>query len=332
MALTDSFRAFVVHHADGHTTREVRDLRLDDLGAGDVVIRVTWSSVNYKDGLASSANGKVARLTTLIPGIDLAGTVVNPGSSGLDVGTEVIVHGYDVGVAHSGGFSQFARVPADWVVPLPDTLTARQAMSVGTAGFTAALSVRALEVQGLQPGNGPVLVTGATGGVGSVAVNILAGKGYEVAASTGKEDAAAWLTKLGATEVLTRAETSSVDKPLQRERWAGAIDCVGGNTLAYILSSLKYDASVAASGNTGGVKLPTTVFPFILRGVSLIGIDSVQCPIGLRRTVWQQLGTDLRPGNLDALGTSEVTLDELSGALDHILDGETQGRTLVYLD
>jgi acrylyl-CoA reductase (NADPH) len=332
MEIADLFRAFVVHHGDGHTTREVRDVRLDELGAGDVVIRVSWSSVNYKDGLASSANGNVARLETLIPGIDLAGTVVDPGASGLDVGAMVIVHGYDQGVAHSGGYSQYARVPADWVVPLPETLTARQAMSLGTAGFTAALSVRALEVQGLHPDNGRVLVTGATGGVGSVAVNILAGKGYEVAASTGKKDGADWLTKLGATEVLTRAETSVAEKPLQRERWAGAIDCVGGDTLAYALSTLEYGASVAASGNTGGVKLPTTVFPFILRGISLIGIDSVRCPIALRQTVWQQLGSDLRPTNLDALGTSEVTLDELTDALDGILQGESQGRTLVNLD
>ena len=260
----EKFTAFVAERSGDTVVRDVRQFTLDDLGEGDVVIEVAWSGVNYKDALATTANGKVARLSPLIPGIDLAGTVVEPGGSGLDAGAWVVVHGYDVGVAHHGGYAEYARVPAGWVVPLPSTLSPRQAMSLGTAGFTAALSVHQLEERGLRPEHGPVLVTGATGGVGSVAVGILAERGYEVVASSGKPAAKEWLTSLGASEVLTRDETSGEGKPLERERWAGAVDCVGGSTLPYVLRTLKYGAAVAASGNTGGFALSSTVLPFIL--------------------------------------------------------------------
>jgi acrylyl-CoA reductase (NADPH) len=315
--------------ASGPETRlELRSLPVEDLGDGDVVVAVSWSSINYKDGLASRKEGKVARIDPLVPGIDLAGTVVDPGSSGLAPGTSVLVHGYDLGVAHHGGYAAYARVPAGWVVPLPDTLSARQAMTLGTAGFTAALSVVALEEHGLQPGAGPVLVTGATGGVGSVAVSILSARGHEVTAVTGKPDAADWLRSLGATEVVDRTALDAT-RPLQRETWAGAVDCVGGETLAAVLASLRYGGAVAASGNTGGVGLPTTVFPFILRGVSLLGIDSVQCPIERRRAVWARLADDLRPPALDDLATGEVELADVPAALERILAGGARGRTLV---
>ena len=328
-AVPESFSALVAARDGEAVTREARTLTVDDLGEGDAVVKVEWSGINFKDGLASTANGKVARIDPIIPGVDLAGVVVEPGASGLDVGASVIVHGYDLGVAHHGGFSQFARVPSSWIVPLPAGLTTRHAMAIGTAGFTAALSVHALEQHGLTPDAGPVLVTGATGGVGSVAVGILAERGYEVAASSGKPEAATFLKELGASEVLGRDETSGPGKPLERERWAGAVDCVGASTLPYILRTLKYGGAVAASGNTGGISLESTVFPFILRGVALLGIDSVQMPLEQRRDVWQRVATDLRPRGLDSIGTREVSLAELPDALDAVLAGANTGRTLV---
>jgi acrylyl-CoA reductase (NADPH) len=327
--LPSSVRALIADASGPATRLELRTLPVADLGEGDVVIAVSWSSVNYKDGLASRKDGKVARIDPLVPGVDLAGTVVDPGGSDLVVGQSVLVHGYDLGVAHHGGYAEYARVPADWVVPLPPGLSERQAMTLGTAGFTAALSVVALEEHGLTPDAGPVLVTGATGGVGSAAVSILAGRGHPVTAVTGKSDAADWLRSLGAAEVVDRSAVGDASRPLRRETWAGAVDCVGGETLAAVLASLRYGAAVAASGNTGGAAVPTTVFPFILRGVSLLGIDSVQCPIDRRRAVWTRLAGDLRPSSLDDLATDEVPLEEVPGALERILDGGARGRTLV---
>jgi acrylyl-CoA reductase (NADPH) len=326
-----SSTALVADSSGDETDLTVRSVPVSDLGTGDVLIAVQWSSVNYKDGLASRKTGKVARISPLILGIDLAGTVVDPGSSGLSVDQSVVVHGYDLGVAHHGGYSQYARVPADWVVPLPAGLTGRQAMCLGTAGFTAGLSVLALEERGLEPGTGPVLVTGATGGVGSVAVSILAARGHSVTAVTGKADAEPWLRSLGATDVIDRAAVSDTSRPLQKEIWAGAVDCVGGDLLVHVLSSLRYGAAVAASGNTGGVSLPTSVLPFILRGVALLGIDSVRCPIERRREVWNRLGGDLLPADVDQLGTDEVELDAVPAALSRILAGGARGRTLVRI-
>jgi acrylyl-CoA reductase (NADPH) len=329
MSLPATTSALVADPTGADDVLERRSLPVSELGAGDVTIRVTWSSVNYKDGLASRKSGKVARISPLVPGIDLAGAVVDQGSSQLQVGQEVLVHGYDLGVAHHGGFSEYARVPAEWVVPLPAELSARQAMTLGTAGFTAGLSVLALEEHGLRPGDGPVLVTGATGGVGSVAVSILATRGHEVTAATGKEQSAEWLRSLGAAQVVGRDAVSGTGRPLEKEQWAGAVDCVGGEPLAHILAALRYGGAVAASGNTAGTALATSVFPFILRGVALLGIDSVRCPIDRRRDVWARLATDLRPARLDDLATDEVDLDGVPGALERILSGGAQGRTLV---
>jgi putative YhdH/YhfP family quinone oxidoreductase len=332
MASLPPYVTALIADASGEENRlEVGQLPPADLGEGDVVIAVNWSSVNYKDGLASRKDGKVARISPLVPGIDLAGTVIDAGQSSVAVGQSVLVHGYELGVAHHGGYSQYARVPGEWVVPIPSNLTERQAMSLGTAGFTAALSVVVLEEHGLVPGGGPILVTGATGGVGSVAVSILATRGHQVTAVTGKPAAADWLRSLGASEVIDRSEVSDASRPLQKERWAGAVDCVGGETLAHVLASLRYGAAVAASGNTGGVKLPTTVFPFILRGVSLLGVDSVNCPIERRRMVWDRLAGDLRPATLDDLATDEVTFEGVPAALERILAGQATGRTLVRI-
>jgi acrylyl-CoA reductase (NADPH) len=327
--LPSSVRALLADASGPESHLELRSLPVTDLGDGDVVVAVSWSSVNYKDGLASRKDGKVARIDPLVPGIDLAGTVVDPGSSALAAGQSVLVHGYDLGVAHHGGYAEYARVPADWVVPLPSGLSERQAMTLGTAGFTAALSVVALEDHGLAPGAGPVLVTGATGGVGGAAVSILAARGYPVTAVTGKAEAADWLRSLGAAEVVDRSAVGDASRPLRRETWAGAVDCVGGETLAAVLASLRYGAAVAASGNTGGAAVPTTVFPFILRGVNLLGIDSVQCPIDRRRGVWTRLAGDLRPSSLDDLATDEVPLVEVPSALERILEGGARGRTVV---
>lgn len=326
-----SFPALLVDHTGESSRREVVELSLDDLGPGEVTIEVEWSGLNYKDALAASKDGKVARISPLVPGIDLAGTVIASTSPDVRAGDAVLVHGYDLGVAHHGGFSRIARVPVEWVVPLPAGLSAREAMTIGTAGFTAALSVDALEVRGLRPGDGPILVTGATGGVGSIAVDILATRGYEVVASTGKPDAAQWLRNLGARDIIGRDEASDASRALQRERWAGAVDCVGGSTLPYILSSLRYGAAVAASGNTGGMAVQTTVLPFILRGVALLGIDSVQCPIERRREIWNRIAQDLRPRALEALGSATLSLAQIPAALDALLQGAAQGRSLVDL-
>lgn len=326
----DTFRALVVDKTDDGVSVAIRDWSPDQLMDGAVTIRVEYSSVNYKDGLAASANGRVARVYPLISGVDLAGTVVESADGRHEPGARVVVHGYDLGVAHHGGFAELARVPGDWVVPLPDGLTTKQAMAIGTAGFTAALSVARLEELGLAPGAGPVIVTGASGGVGSTAVDILAARGYQVAASTGSADSHDFLRDLGAGEILDRAETSvTSDRPLERTRWAGAVDAVGGATLAYLLRTMDYGASIAISGNTGGVPFSSTVFPFILRAVSVLGIDSVQMPLERRIALWQRLATDLRPPHLDRSIANEVSLDDTPAVLDAILRGETRGRTVV---
>ena len=327
-AIPATFRAYVAEKVDDRVDRGVREFAAVDLPAGEVEIRVGWSSVNYKDGLATRADGKVARINPLIPGIDLAGKVVGSADSTIAVGSRVLAHGYELGVSRHGGYSEYQRVPAGWVVPLPPGLTPREAMAVGTAGFTAAMSVVALEERGLTPADGPVLVTGASGGVGGTALAILADRGYEVWAATGKADEADRLRALGATGILAREEVTAEGRPLEAERWAGAVDAVGGATLPYVLRTLQTGAAVAASGNAGGPKLETTVFPFILRGVALLGMDSVSMKIDRRRRIWDRIATDLRPR---ALGehVTEVTLETLPGALDAIVAGAARGRWVV---
>jgi acrylyl-CoA reductase (NADPH) len=323
-------RAFIAEKTDDDVSRGLRELDDDELGDGDVVIRVEWSSVNYKDALATIARGQVARISPLVPGIDLAGVVESaPSGAPVSEGDAVLAHGYDLGVAHHGGYAERARVPADWVVPLPENLSSRDAMAIGTAGYTAALCVIALEDRGLSSDAGPVLVTGASGGVGSVAVDILAGRGYEVVASTGK-DAEDWLKSLGAGSVVSRSDViGDPGRPLGKAQWAGVVDCVGGDVLAGALRGLKYGAAAAACGNTAGVELPTSVLPFILRAAALLGIDSVATPIEARRDTWARLADDLRPKHLSDTIAREIALDELEDALDSILRGELQGRTIV---
>ena len=333
-AIPEQFRAFVaerVAEADPPSLRRgVRTVDRDMLPEGKVEVRVGWSSVNYKDGLATRIDGKVARISPLIPGIDLAGEVIASTDPGIPVGRAVLAHGYELGVARHGGYTEFQRVPAEWVVPLPPGLTARDAMAIGTAGFTAAMSVAALEERGLEPADGPVLVTGASGGVGSTAVAILAERGYEVWAATGKPEEAERLRTLGATGILGRDEVTAQGRPLESERWAGAVDAVGSATLPYVLRTLRTGAAVASSGNAGGATLETTIFPFILRGVALLGMDSVNVPIGRRRELWDRIATDLRPRDLGQ-HCNEVTLDTLESALDGIVAGSARGRWIVRI-
>ena len=332
-AIPDTFRAYVAEKVDRpngepRIERGLREFAESDLPDGNVEIRVEWSSVNFKDGLATRIDGKVARISPIIPGIDLAGTVLASEDATIPVGSPVVVHGYDLGVARHGGYAEYQRVPAGWVVPLGVGLSTRDAMAIGTAGFTAAMSVIALEDHGLKPGEGPVLVTGASGGVGSTAVGLLAQRGHEVWAATGKAEEADRLRGLGAAGILTRDEVTADGKPLESERWAGAVDAVGAATLPYVLRTLRHGAAVASSGNASGPKLETTVFPFILRGVALLGMDSAAMAIERRRAIWDRLGTDLRPQNLGQ-GITEVTLDTLEPALDGIVAGEARGRWVV---
>src|SRR3954465_3523509 len=315
-ALPDSFRALVAEKQDDDVARGLRELSAEDLPDGDVVVRVDWSSVNYKDALAVSPKGRVAQISPLVPGVDLAGTVVE----GEGEGSEVIVHGHDLGVAHHGGFAEYARVPGEWVVPLPDGLSARQAMALGTAGFTAALSVQRIEEHGVSKDDGPVLVLGASGGVGSTAVGILAARGFEVVAATGKEDEAGWLRELGASDVLSREETSAESKkPMESERGRAVVDPVGGKATAYALRTTKYGGAVAVSGLTGGTTLDTPVFPFIPRGGPPRSADPANPPGGVLRQVGERLAGDLRPNGLDESITRENGLDEAAPFLDDVL-------------
>ena len=326
---SSTFPAFVFTNDPDNSHRSVEQVSLDQIAPDGVLIEVEWSSVNFKDGLASTTSGKISRLKPMIPGIDIAGTVVDAAGSDFVAGQKVIAHGYDIGVARHGGYAQFVRVPAEWIMKLPDGLTAREAMVVGTGGFTSALSIVALEKWGLTPADGPVLVTGATGGVGSMAVSMLAGRGYEVVASSGKASANEFLLGLGASRVIDRTELSADDpRPLQTTTYAAAVDCVGGNTLANVLKRLNYGSAVAASGLTGGTAIPTSVMPFILRGVALLGIDSVQTPMDVRRNVWGRIASDLKPAGLESIGHS-IGLNDLDRVLTAILAGEVSGRYVV---
>ena len=330
--MSTAFRAFVVNKTEEGFTAGFKELTLADLPQGEILIKVAYSSVNYKDGLASIPEGRIVRTYPFVPGVDLAGIVAESSDSRFKTGDEVLATSYELGVSHYGGYSEYARVKADWVVPLPDGLTLKEAMALGTAGFTAALAFHQLEKNGLKPQNGPVLVTGASGGVGSIGINILSALGYTVAASTGKSSEHDYLKELGASEIISREETSAEsNRPLEKERWAGSLDSVGGSTLAYLIRTTKYGGSIAAFGNTGGPNLNTTVFPFILRAINLLGIESVNCPMELRSNLWRRLASNYKPGHLlDRIG-HEVPFEELPQALATILKGGTRGRTIIKI-
>ncbi len=324
------FKALVVEKDDdGKTSASVQELGLDDLPDGEVTVSVEYSTVNYKDGLCIGPGGGLVRNYPHVPGIDLAGTVEASDDPRYAPGDKVVLTGWRVGEAHWGGYSEKARVKADWLVPLPAGLTTRQAMAVGTAGFTAMLAVMALEDHGLTPANGEVLVTGAAGGVGSVATAILANLGYEVAAVTGRPETGDYLTGLGATRIVPRGEINeTVKRPLESETWAGCVDAVGGAMLARVLGQMKYGASVSAVGLAGGAGLPATVVPFLLRGVNLLGIDSVMQPYDNRVRAWGRVAKDLPMDKLEAM-VQPATLADLPGLGADILKGQVQGRIVV---
>jgi acrylyl-CoA reductase (NADPH) len=325
-----SFKVFRIADNGGRIAGAVVDTTLDELSPGDVVIAASYSSVNYKDALAATGAAKILKRMPLVGGIDVAGTVVSSTDPRFREGDQVLVTGYDLGVGSDGGYAAYVRVPADWVVKIPAGLTARDAMTLGTAGFTAARSVVRLEQNGLTPGSGPVIVTGATGGVGSIAVAILAGLGYQVTAMTGKDAEHAYLKSLGAAEIVPRSAAQKSQRPLEKATWAGAVDPVGGETLAWLTRTMNYGASIANSGLTGGTELHTTVVPFILRGINLLGIDSVTCPMAPRLEIWRRLATDMKPAMLPAIAR-EIDLAGLPDAFATLAAGNARGRFIVKL-
>ncbi len=326
------FNALVVEKTEDGTHAEVRSVSYDDLPAGDVTVSVDYSTVNYKDGLCIGPGGGLVRTYPHVPGIDFSGTVETSDDPRYDVGDAVILTGWRVGEARWGGYAQKARVKADYLVPLPNGLTTRQAMAVGTAGFTSMLAIMALEDHGLKPGQGPVLVTGAAGGVGSVATAILANLGYEVAAVTGRPETGNYLKELGAETIVDRSELNETTKrPLEAETWAGCVDAVGGAMLARVLGQIKYGGSVAAVGLAGGSSLPTTVIPFLLRGINLLGIDSVMQPYENRKRAWDRIATDLPLAKLEAM-VSSATLSDLPALGRDILKGNVKGRVVINVN
>lgn len=323
-----TFRAVLLEKRDDGQHAHVTDVPESDLMSGDVTVHVTHSSLNYKDGLALTGAAPVVRRWPMVPGIDLAGDVLRSGHPRVAAGDRVIVNGWGLGETHWGGYAERACVKAEWLTPLPEAFSPAQAMAIGTAGYTAMLSVLALEDCGLAPSSGPVLVTGAAGGVGSVAVALLAKLGFQVIASTGREEAADYLHDLGAAEIIPRAELSGPAKPLAKERWAGAVDAVGSHTLANALAGTRYGGAVAACGLAQGMDLPGSVAPFILRGVTLCGIDSVYAPQEKRRQAWSRLEHDLDTDKLTAM-TTTVPLDAVIGLAPDIVAGKVRGRTVV---
>ena len=329
---TTQYTALVVEKtADGQFVRKIRERSLADLPEGDLLVRVLYSSLNYKDALSATGHPGVTRHFPHTPGIDAAGEVVSCASAAFAPGDQVIVTGHDLGMETDGGWGEYIRIPSSWAVRLPAGLTLRESMALGTAGFTAALSVLQLEQAGVAPATGDILVTGATGGVGSVAVAILARAGYRVVAATGKSADEAFLRDLGAAEVITRAQvTEGADRPLLKERWAGVVDVVGGETLAAAIKATRYGGAVTCCGLVGSTELSLNVYPFILRGVRLIGIDSAGCPRDTRQKVWDRLAGQWKPQQLENLVT-EVHLSGLEEKIQAILQGENRGRVVVSL-
>jgi acrylyl-CoA reductase (NADPH) len=325
-----TFKAIVIEKSDGGQQVRLTDFDAANLMEGNVDVRVEWSTVNYKDGLALTGKAPVVRRFPMIPGIDLAGSVESSSDPRWKRGDRVILNGWGLGETHFGGYAEKAKVKGDWLVPLPPRNSARGAMAIGTAGYTAMLAVMALEHHGVTPRSGPVIVTGATGGLGSIAITLLTKLGFAVMASTGRPSEADYLKSLGANEIIERKELAGPSRPLGRERWAGGIDTVGSDALANVLSMTRYGGAVAACGLAGGMDLPASVAPFILRGVSLIGIDSVWCPMERRRSAWERLASDLDASNLAAI-TTEIDLSGVMDAGRRIIEGTSRGRIVVRI-
>ncbi len=327
----NNFCAYRIFEENGKSQGHFVDLTLDDLAAGEVVIQTSYSSINYKDALAATGAGKVIRKFPCVGGIDVSGVVASSTDARFKVGDEVLVTGYDMGVAHDGGYAEYVRVPADWVVPLPQGLTLFEAMALGTAGFTAGLAIHRLEQNELSPQNGKVIVTGATGGVGSLAIAMLAQLGYHVVAMTGKESEREYLQSIGAREILLRTEVDlKSTRPLEKSQWAGALDGVGGDTLAWLARTMQQDGAIASYGNAAGVELHTTVFPFILRGVKLLGVDSAATKMPLRQKIWQRLAKDLHPKKLGEI-SQQIDFIKLTEFFPKLLQGAAHGRYVVKI-
>lgn len=324
------FKAIVVEKAEKGQSVSLTDFDESNLMDGDVTVRIAWSTINYKDGLAITGKAPVVRRFPMIPGIDFVGEVETSSHPDWKPGDKVILNGWGVGETHLGAYAEKARVNGQWLVGLPQNLSPREAMSIGTAGYTAMLAVMALERYGVTPAHGPVVVTGAAGGVGSVAIAILAKLGFQVIASTGRREEGEYLKRLGASDILDRSELATPGRPLGKERWAGGIDSVGSTTLANMISMTKYGGAVAACGLAGGMDLPGSVAPFILRGVSLLGIDSVMCPPALRKQAWQRLAADLERGKLEAM-TQEIGLSDVIETAGTLLGGRVRGRIVVKI-
>ena len=322
-------KAFRIHEENGRIVARYENVELSDLSPGDVVVRVAWSGINYKDALAATGAGRILRKYPLVGGIDLAGTVEQSSDARFRPGDRVLVTGCDLSETRDGGYAELARVPGDAVVPIPAGLDERSAMGIGTAGFTAALAIHRMEANGQTPALGPVVVTGASGGVGSLAIDMLAARGYEVVAVSGKSQAESYLRSLGASAVLLRQTIDYGSRPLERAQFGGAIDSVGGNTLAWLTRTVGYGGNIASVGLAGGAQLETTVMPFILRAVSLLGINSVATPRVTRIEVWKRIASDLAPRHLDRIVTREVPFDLLAGSFQEYMTGEIVGRTVV---
>ena len=325
------FTAFRIHELERRIVARFDTITLDDLGPGDVVVRVQYSCINYKDALAATGAGRILRRYPLVGGIDLAGEVVSSSDHRFTPGQAVLVNGCGLSETHDGGYAEFARLTGEWVVPVPAGLTTLDAMKIGTAGYTAALAIHQMERNGQAPANGPVVVTGATGGVGSVAIDMLAGRGYEVVAVSGKPESDDYLRAIGAARILRRQEVDLGTRPMEKALWAGAIDNVGGELLAWLTRTTDQWGNIASVGLAGGAELKTTVMPFILRGVNLLGINSVLTPRATRLAVWERIAGDLRPRHLDRIADRIVPLAELPAQFDDYLKGRVTGRTVVKI-
>jgi len=327
----ENFRAYRIDQQDGNIVAAFTSMNVNELTDGDVVIKVSHSTINYKDALAATGAGRILRTFPLNGGIDLAGTVVTSSSKEFSEGDAVLVNGCGLSETLDGGYAEYARVPADAVVPVPDGITTAEAMQIGTAGYTAALAIHRMEQNGQLPETGPVVVTGATGGVGSIALDMLDARGYEAVALTGKADQAGYLESIGARRVLVRDEVDFGKRPMEKAEWAGAIDNLGGDTLTWLTRTMGYGGNIASIGLAASHELHTTVLPFILRAVCLLGINSVDTPRLLRTAVWNRIGTDLKPRHLDKIAANTITFDELPGAFQAFIDGKVTGRTVVEI-
>ncbi|HEX9773145.1 MAG TPA: oxidoreductase [Steroidobacteraceae bacterium] len=327
----NNFKALRIHREAGRIQARYEQLALDDLAPGEVVVRVAWSGINYKDALAATGASPILRRYPLVGGIDLSGEVVSSTDARYTPGQKVLVTGCGLSETHDGGYAEYARLPGDWLITLPPGMDEMDVMKLGTAGFTAALAIQRMEHNGQRPSGGPIVVTGASGGVGSIAINMLAGRGYEVVAVSGKPDAESYLRELGAHRVLRRQDIDLGARPMESPLWAGAIDNVGGETLTWLTRTVDFWGNIASIGLAGSHELHTTVLPFILRGVSLLGINSVATPRETRLAVWQRIGTDLRPAKLDRIATRVVDFADLIAQFDGYLKGQVTGRTVVRI-